>query len=463
MNALVNEASKRNPRAEVGSTRPWVLAGVASLALLVVAIAWLRLRPGPATEPTPTTNAHAAMKATVPTTAAADNATVSNPTPAVAEVPSPAATPAVGPAPATASESTPTESAPGASPLPEPTPYSRDLVNSLIGVRPLTAGMSGEEVAQWKQNLQLLAQQGPAGVSAIREFLRQNQDVDFGGKGWDVLGYPSVRAAMFAALEQIGGPEAQAVALETLQTTADPREVALLSKSLETQAPEQHRAEILAATRDSLALAAKGQLEGRDVGPLFEVFEKYGGADTVADLELAAKQWNYYAVLTLGQLPDGAGVPSLIKMATDPGGPRIQALEVLASLSTRNVDAREALLEQVRANKITSSNWPYLAQALTGDETQVADSVFDHVVGRSTGEGIKTTHIRSGNQNIYQMPTIDTLTPDQLNQQVALIDEFIKVAESNPAAVEALQRSRSLLERRLGRAQAAVEAQSSGQ
>lgn len=368
--------------------------------------------------------------------------------PALAEEPAPAPSPVE-----------PTDPIAALAALPTPAPQSRDLLNQLTQLQVQPGGtMSADDVARWKQNLQLLAKEGSSGVSAIREFLQKNQDLEFGQGGWDALGYPSLRAALYDTLAVIGGPEALAVSLETLQTAAAPREVALLAKSIETQAPEQHRAEILSAARDSLALAAKGQLEGRDVGPVFEVFENYGGAEVVADLEAAAKQWRYYATAALAQLPDGAGVPALVRMLGASPGSNIPALEALAGLSVRDEGARQALLAQVAGNRIPAKVWPYLAQALTGDQVQVADSVFDRALSRADGRELQTTHINSGNQNFYRLPTVDTLTPDQLNQQVALVEQFIQAAGSDQAAVQALERTRSTLTRRLGQAQAAADA-----
>jgi len=56
-----------------------------------------------------------------------------------------------------------------------------------------------------------------------------------------------------------------------------------------------------------------------------------------------AKQWNYYAVIALAQLPDGAGVPSLIRMAQEENG--YGPLQMLAQLASDNPDARTALLD----------------------------------------------------------------------------------------------------------------------
>src|SRR5206468_442210 len=146
--------------------------------------------------------------------------------------------------------------------LPEPTAETRQLVNALF--QPGMA-LTQEQTTQWKQSLGQLLQQGAAAVPAMREFLARNVDLDFGLEGSQVLGYSSVRTAMFDALQQIGGPEALSLMLETLQSTSDPREIALLARSLEGQAPEQYRHEAINAARGALAMAAEGKLEGRDV------------------------------------------------------------------------------------------------------------------------------------------------------------------------------------------------------
>src|SRR2546427_6805277 len=155
--------------------------------------------------------------------------------------------------------------------LPEPTAETRQLVNALF--QPGMA-LTQEQTAHWKQSLGQLVQEGASAVPAMREFLARNVDMDFGPDLSQILGYSSVRTAMFDALQQIGGPEALSLMLETLQTTSDPREIALLARSLDQQAPAQYRQQALSATRETLAMAADGKLDGRDVGPLFEVLQR---------------------------------------------------------------------------------------------------------------------------------------------------------------------------------------------
>jgi hypothetical protein len=76
----------------------------------------------------------------------------------------------------------------------------------------------------------------------------------------------------------------------------------------------------LNAVHEALGMAANKNLEGSGVGPLFEALQKFGGPSAVPDLEQATGQWKYYATMALAQLPDGAGIPSLIQMAQDGAG-----------------------------------------------------------------------------------------------------------------------------------------------
>jgi hypothetical protein len=336
--------------------------------------------------------------------------------------------------------------------IPVPTEDARNLVDRLTLVEIDADGLSPEQAIQWKNDLQRLIEQGASGVSAIQEFLQTYEDIEFSQDGWSVMGYPTVRAAMIDALGTIGGPEALAVSLETIETTADPREIALLAKTIEGVVPEEHRSTILEAARTSLAMSAEGQLEDRDVGPLFEVFEHYGGKEVIKDLEAAASRWNYYATAALAQLPEEMGVPALIRMVTESPNPSIPALDALASVSVRSTQAREALLELVGADRIRPNVWPYLARALIGDQVEVADSVFTDVWDRSTGQNIQTTHIRYGNQNFFRMPTLDSLTQEQLLDQLTLVDDCLLMAGSDPSAAQALERTKSILNRRLDEA-----------
>jgi hypothetical protein len=329
----------------------------------------------------------------------------------------------------------------------EPTLETRRLVSSLSLVDQAGRSVTAEQAVEWKQNLEDLVQHGPAAVPAIIEFLKQNKDMDFGTWGGQELGYSSARRAMFNALVQIGGPEAIAATSEVLQSTADPREIALLAQNLETLAPGEHRQEAVQAAREALEMAAKGKLEEADVAPLFEVLHSYGDISVVAELEQATKHWNYYGAIALTQLPDGAGIPALIQMAQGSTSARGNALEMLAQASPQFPEARAALLEMTRNNKISPNQWPYLTPLLAGGEYHYQDSVLDTAVTTLKEPPGNAGHVLFGNQHFYTVPGADSFTPEQINQRVALIDD-LRSATSEPAAIQALDRARDLLNKR---------------
>ena len=331
--------------------------------------------------------------------------------------------------------------------LGEPTPYTRLLVNNLCRLDQPSVPKTPEQVAEWKEHLQALVQQGRDAVPAIVEFLQQNKDLDFDPSTSETIEYASARKAMFDALLQIGGPEGVSGMLQTLQTTADPREIAVLAQNLEKLAPGLHRQEAIEASRDALAMAALGKLEGADVAPLFEVLRSYGDTSVVTDLMQAAGQWNYYSAIALAQLPDGAGIPTLIEMAQGTSGGRLNALEMLAQVSSQYPEARAALVEQARANRISANMWPYLTPLLAGDLYHYQDSAFDSLVAAPGTPRSKAAHVVFGNQHFYTAPATDVLTTEEINQRLALIKELESVA-SDPAALKALEQSGELLRSR---------------
>ena len=150
---------------------PLILIAVAALAVLFVAgRAWFGKPTPPPPPPTPSpTPAAPAAKPASPESASA----LPRPVPAADVAMTESANPVDATlAPPPAERPDPMAAIAG---LPAPTPQSRDLVSQLTHLQLQAGGaMTAEDIARWKQNLQLLAQQGPAGVSAIREFLQKN-------------------------------------------------------------------------------------------------------------------------------------------------------------------------------------------------------------------------------------------------------------------------------------------------
>src|SRR6185503_3897329 len=311
----------------------------------------------------------------------------------------------------------------------EPTPETRQLVSALANLD-LSAPMTPETAALWRENLARLVQNGAAALPAIQEYLALNKDVNFesipGGAG--LLGSTSLRMSLLDALGNIPGPEALAASALMLQNTVDPREIALLARNLDRQAPEQYRDAAVAAARAAMLEAGSGRLAGKDIGPLFEVLSAYGGPNAVQDFQTAASgQWKYYATIALAGLPDGAGVPALVQMLAEPAsssrGARVAAMQALAQLIPEYADARDIILEQAKQAAIPDASWINIAGALAGDQFHIGSASAEN------NPNLRTWHLAYGNQNYFAKSV--PLTPDQVQQRLGLIDQFLGACGNN--------------------------------
>jgi hypothetical protein len=329
------------------------------------------------------------------------------------------------------------------------------LVAGLKQLSGTNVDLTAQAVGAWRTNFMNLVQNGSGAVPALRAFLDQKTDYQFGQEAWQALGYSSARLAAIDALRQIGGPDAIAAMEGLLGTTQTPREIAVLARDLEEASPGQYREQALAAARSGLQAAALAQNPNADVAPLFEVFQHYGDTSAIGDLERAAARWNYYATIALANLPDGAGIPSILHFADSASGSdnRVVALEMVAQLATASPDARQFLLSQVKANQIPPNLWPYLGSPLAGDQYFPVDSAITQYPQLQSSSDLKTTRINSGNQNLYMLPGYQSLTADEISARIALVQELLNTA-TGPTAVQTLQQALTTLNQRSTRATA---------
>jgi hypothetical protein len=333
--------------------------------------------------------------------------------------------------------------APARVPQGEPATDSRQLMAALTSLD-LKGPITASDAQKWKESLQQLVHQGPSSVAAIRDYLAQNQDVSYAGvTGADQLGYSSLRAGLLNALGQIGGPESTAAMLQTLQTTVFPTDIATLAATLEQQAPGQYQGDILTAVRGQLALAAQDQLGNANVGPLFQLLSgaAANGADVAADLAQYSAKWPYYAAIELANLPNSAGVASLIQMAQDnTGGNQTAAAQALAELAPQNSQALSALLDMARQGQLSDAELAQLAPYLGGRENQLGAGT------NPSGTSTQGLHLANGNQDFTVADLLNSLTPDQVTQRISIIDQLLQsIPAGDTQGQQALQQQKITL------------------
>ena len=152
-----------------------------------------------------------------------------------------------------------------------------EILARLAKLNPETSEDSRNTVLrQIVHHLQLLADLQDEALPVIRDFLKQNKDIDYstdvlnaagervsrtGASSWttrhatltDFLVPPSLRLGLIDVLDQIGGEGAQAILAEVLDTTGRGVEVAHIARVLQSEAPDKYKENALKAAKDLLA------------------------------------------------------------------------------------------------------------------------------------------------------------------------------------------------------------------
>jgi len=327
---------------------------------------------------------------------------------------------------------------------------ARTLITNLTQLDPKLQNVTPELIASWRSQYEALKNSGAEGASAIREFLARNEDVSFDGlTGKNSVGYSSLRMAMLDALASIGGPAGIEGLLDVLHTTALPAEIAQLAQHLDTLAPSQYRQELVESSRAVLANAQTGDLKDYDVGSLFQVLAKYGGADAVANFQTAGEKWKSYAAIALGNLPDGAGIPALLEVARNSSGATAAAAwPMVAERAATSDEARNALLDAVRAGTVPVSAWPDLARALGGHEFHIIAPPAT-VPANISYDYSSSWHFPETGEHFIAVANASSLSAQEISTRLGLIDELyglnppevarVSLAGGRKALLDALQ------------------------
>jgi HEAT repeat protein len=338
------------------------------------------------------------------------------------------------------------------------------LVKQLKGLKELTP----EAVKDMKRLLQEVQKRGGDAVLAIRDFLRSQENVDFdkmiGGK---LAAQHTLREALFDILRQMGGDASTAVLAEQLGMTQSPAEIAALARILDEMSPGVYRDEAIRVATNALSALAstKNPLETR---PLFELLRGLGGPEAVAILgqypansimvqylrnpdTSMSPTFRLYALMSLANLPDGEGIPSLAALAADPKVPvesrAAEPYRMLAQASADQADAGQALLYLASTGQIPAQAWAAVADALAGKVLQFPSQSADAGLSGANGRFSRAFYDDQRNLVYEERTLLGSWSTDQIQLQLALIDNLLSITK-DPGAVRALQQARATLRNR---------------
>lgn len=176
----------------------------------------------------------------------------------------------------------------------------KEILEKLLTLKPSGPGRISA-IRKIVHQLEELTERGTNAVPAIREFLAQNQDIDYSstdrgsderdrGRGWtppwqrsapptEFTLPPSLRIGLFDVLKEIEGEEAEKALAEVLKNSGRAVEVAYIARALEERAPGKYREVALTAAKDllmnPLPIDNPNRLDEQAEGYLYGVLEMY--------------------------------------------------------------------------------------------------------------------------------------------------------------------------------------------
>lgn len=178
-----------------------------------------------------------------------------------------------------------------------------EILEKLVKLRPEDSDDSrNRAMRQIIYHLQMLVELGDTGLPVIRDFLKQNKDVDYVNDVINAAGEhirrgsstsfasrqatqtdffmpPSLRLGLIDVLDQIGGEQAQGILAEQLDTTGRAIEVAYIARVLQEEAPDKYRDNALKAAKELLvsppAIDQPNRFDENAKAYLFQVLAMY--------------------------------------------------------------------------------------------------------------------------------------------------------------------------------------------
>lgn len=318
-------------------------------------------------------------------------------------------------------------------------------------LKDVSFSLHAQNVQDIRIKLDRIVRLGPDAVPLITAYLNSDRDINFSGYAMgSQIGYATMRLAMFDVLSRVGGEYAEAIWFQELSGNRDPQEIAALATYLEGVAPGIYREEILSSTKAALDAGFYGT-QDRDAAPLFRMMAKYGDESVLERFnQMPPLQWEKYSALVMAQLPEGIGIPSLVKFTEGASPSNLGAAFAVKMLAhnAENPIAADALIKSARSNQMSKKDWYELAKILSGTYQIQLNHPSRHIHGvAKTNDEIKApvssvnrvvTPGPAGGETLYGVSFSSvTLTQQQMEQRLSLIETLLKET-SNQNAKSAL-------------------------
>ena len=118
---------------------------------------------------------------------------------------------------------------------------------------------------------------------------------------------------------------------------------------------------------------------------------------------------------------------------------------MLAQMAPTDPEACGLFERQLTNHLIPPAWWAHLSGPLAGERYYPVDGVLTSYPAVPSLADVRSTHVTVGNQNFYQMPGEDTLTPEGVGQRLGLVTQWL-AAVTDPAGREALEQAQASLQ-----------------
>ena len=293
-----------------------------------------------------------------------------------------------------------------------------EIMEKLVKLRPEDSEDSrNRAMRQVIYHLQMLVELGDHALPVIRDFLKQNQDVDYVNDVVNAAGEhirrgsstsfasrqatqtdffmpPSLRLGLIDVLDQVGGEQAQGILAEQLDTTGRAIEVAYIARVLQEEAPDKYRDNALKAAKELLAsppaIDQPNRFDENAKAYLFQVLAMYNDtsfAKNAQTLLIAPDgRVDKQALTYLNNVLKEQAVPALVQAYQNPQltnqSEKASLFNALLNFAGASPQANQMLQDFVASDHNPAAIRAYTIQGLAGGSGRERPSDPNLIQGR---------------------------------------------------------------------------------